>query len=268
MAWADWAVAARPTGDAALAEARRRALQFDFNGALQLFREAERTGADRRAARFGEAVTLLNVQPLRASNIVRATALLDELIENGPADDDYTIAARYFRARIAYRHQSPADPAEAAERFAALYRDFPDRRLGQQAWVKLTIMRLYDPRDDTPRGELIDAMGAEAMRFTDQAARRDLHLALGYAAMDFELPSNVVRQHLEAAWAAGLEGHGGRGNVLVSLGTLAEEQGDVAAARSYYREFLARHQRDGRAHTIAQRLAALGASTEAEENTR
>lgn len=251
-------------GEVALLEARRLSGQFLFNEALEQYRVAEQEGADAGEVRFGRAIALLNLQPQRASNINQAIQLLDAIIAEGAgaagANGDLVVVARYFRARIAHHHQSPVRPAEAAERYAALFRDHPEHRLAQQAMVKMAILRLYDPGDPAPRAALIAEFAALAGHFADAVARRDMHLTLGHAGLFFDLPPELALDHLLAAKSAGVEGHGSRGNLLVAIGELARETGRTEVAAQHYREFLERHRRDNRVYTIRQRLADLEAN--------
>jgi tetratricopeptide (TPR) repeat protein len=252
-------------GEEALRGGRHLVTQFHFNEALDSFRAAERGGADQREARFGQALALLNTQPQTARNIAQATQLLDALIAD-PGDGKLEVAARYFRARIAHHHQSPVNLADAAERYAALYRDHPQNRLGQQAMVKLAILRLYDPAGQTSRAEIVAELGRLASEFPDAVARRDLHLVLGNAVLFFDLPGELALGHLIAAMDAGIQGYTSRGNVLVAMGEIARELGRNELAAQYYREFLKLHRRDNRAFTVSQRLAGLevGATTPGE----
>jgi hypothetical protein len=66
-----------------------------FREALDAFDQA----GPSRAARFGRAMALLNVQPKTQENIEQAATILDALAaEDG--DDEFGIAGAYFRARI------------------------------------------------------------------------------------------------------------------------------------------------------------------------
>lgn len=238
-----------------LAEARRLAAQFLFNDAHAAYRRAEAEPSAAREARFGQALTLLNVQPQTTGNVALAARLLDRLVaETETEESDLAVAARYFRARIDHLHLSPPDVAAAAQRYAALYRAHPDHPLGGQALVKLAILQLYDRDDTRERGAQLEEWAAAAAGLADPVARRDLHLVLGDAAQFFALPPAVALAQLRAGYALGVEELGARASLLVTMAELARASGQSEVAAGYYREFLANFRRDTRVATVRERL--------------
>lgn len=212
------------------------------------------TGMSPRAREFGEAVTLLNLQPRTTSRIERAAALLDGLAAGG--EDAYTVPALYLRARVDQVHLQNPDVPSALRRYDALFAARPEHPLAQLGAGKAAMVRLYTAKDD-PLGEPLTAAEALAPRMTDPVARATLHLMLGNVCIRLGNQPERALGHFEAAAAAGIRSARTRATTLVRIGVLSEEFNRPERAIHAYERFLEEFERDDRAHTLRLRLAAL-----------
>lgn len=229
--------------------------------ALGLFKDANRAFAQApatdREARFGQASTLINLQPKTDANLTRADSLLAAVASENPADS-LGLSARYLRARIAHIHRLSPDPAAAL----ALYRELADSRadhpLAQRALVQIALLELFEP--DVSADELRSRHAALADRdaaLTEPSARRDFNLVLGDAALRLGLPDHVALDHLLRADQAGVARDHTRRDNWLRIAELARRSDRPAIAIAHYERFLAATLRDARRLDVEQRLAAL-----------
>lgn len=204
---------------------------------------------------FAEAVTLLNLQPRSEARIEKATALLDAVIA-GP-EDAVTVPARYLRARVDQLHLSSVDVPSALRRFDELYASNPEHPVAQVGATIAAMVRIYAAKPN-PLGEHYAAAEELAPRLSDPAARAGMHLMLANAAVRLGDKDRArALKHFEAARTGGIYSPMARSAVLASIGGLSEEFGRPDRAILAYEEFLENFERDDRAHTIRERLAAL-----------
>jgi tetratricopeptide (TPR) repeat protein len=228
------------------------------NEARRIFAGVPR-GADpaARAARLGEAVALLNVQPRSERNLERARLLLRSLASG--SIDDIAIAARYHLARIDHVHslRPNLDAAEASYR--ALLADHPGHPLAEQAAPKLALLVVYRSSDpDLVEGRLRE-LEALADRLVDRSAARDTRLLLAQAALRLQgnhaRAVTLLRPVLEQSTIS-------RANRWAEAWLIFAESsaalGHAADAARGYREFLLKLPRDARAAEVTRRFAALG----------
>ncbi len=248
------ALAAEPTPDAA---------PWDQT-ALGLFQDAHRAfaalPASDREARFGEAVTLINLQPKTDGNLDGAAELLTEVAATD-ATDDLGISARYFLARIAQVHRFEPDIPTALVYYRELSTLDSSHPLAQRAVVQLALIDLFVP--DLPPVDLrarYDALQVRGRSLTDPAARRDFHLVMGTVALRFDLGEDLALDHLLAADAAGVVRAGTRRDNFIRIAELARRLHRNELAATYYTRFLEDFPRDIRRLTISERLAAITAA--------
>ena len=254
-------VASGAGGDAdSLAQAWEKAARLLTNDAqVEFERLREKGGAEARAATFGTALMLLNVQPKTEGNIQRAAVLLDEVA--AAREDDLSALAGYYRARIEQTHRLKPEREKAVELFTQLIERYPTHPAAQFAVVKRALIEIYDgsPREEKRRR--MELLAQTASNLTYAPARRDLHMLLADSYARLFQDDEQALKHLLAADQAGIVRSKSRGSVWVRIGELAGRLGRTDVATEYYRRFLATYRRDSRHYTIEQRLKTLGAGT-------
>jgi hypothetical protein len=204
---------------------------------------------------YGEAVSLLDIQPRTAARVDRAVELLDSLAASG-VEDELTVPVLYLRARIEQIHRASPDLPAALRLYDELFEKHPAHPLAQIAAGKAAMIRIYTAEDD-PLGAPLASAEALAPRLSDPTARASLHLMIANACVRLGDQPRRSLDHLEAALAAGIHNTKSRGNVLVRIGVLSDEFGRPERAIAAFEEFLREFARDDRAHTLRRRLAGL-----------
>lgn len=229
--------------------------------AFGLFKDAhilfsEQPDADRES-RFGEAVTLINLQPKTESNLDRAAAIFTEIAAASPPDE-LGVNARYFLARIEQIHRVKPDTSTAL----ALYRELAaldsDHPLAQRAVVQLALLELFEPGQ--PASEVrarFERLAARGVTLTDPSAIRDFNLVLGDAALRFDLGDTLALDHLLAADRAGIARAITQRDTWLRIAELARRTRRDDVAATYYQRFLENFPRDTRQLMLKERLAEL-----------
>jgi hypothetical protein len=212
--------------------------------------------ADARTILFGQAVTLINVQPKTNGNIAQAKKLFAEIIAGHPTDD-LTIASRFLLARTAQLHQLPTNDAEAIELYTDLIARHPQHYFGQMAYAKRAALLAYQLSAATTLESRYQTIQQEAPLVTAPDARRDHQLLLANLAIVLKKPPTVILAHLTQAEATGMVRDRALADLYVRLGEFARlaEQREVAI--HYYNAFLNNYIRDARRLLVKERLAAL-----------
>ncbi|MDF3056327.1 MAG: hypothetical protein K0R17_542 [Rariglobus sp.] len=237
--------------------------------ALGLFKDAhasfaQQAAAADREARFGEAVTLINLQPKTDTNLDRAASLLTAIAATD-ATDELGVSSRYYLARIAQIHRASPDNAAALRIYRELAGLSSPHALAQRAVVHVALLELFDPR--LAPAEIrpgFDRLAARGATLTDPSALRDFHLVMGDAALRFNLGETIALDHLLAADRAGIVRATTQRDTWVRIAELARRTGRNDVAITYYRHFLDKFLRDSRRLMITERLAALTATQPAE----
>ena len=210
-------------------------------------------------ARVGEAIALLNLQPVTASNRADARAICTAVAAGAP-EDPWTAQARFFLGRIAEIHTVPTDFAGAMAHYRWLMDRQPGSELGQIAFVKYATLQLTEPGTDD--GELrrrYETLGAMEPQLTESSARRDFHLVLADACLYRGLGPEAALRHSLAAEAAGVQQPIRTATLLVRIAELSRTLGLKAQARRYYQRFLDEvGTSDLREKLVRERLVALG----------
>jgi len=247
-----------PRSDAWLSawQAGSRLLVNDANRAFAAAGDSP-AGATRES-RFGEAVTLLNVQPKTGSNIERAHGLLRALVEEN-AGDDHGIMAAYYLGRIEQVHRATPDLPRALGHYEALMRAHPGHLFAQMAAVKACMLRLYALASDEPPARRLDQAETLQPFFTQPEARRDYHLVMADACARLGASAEREIAHLLAAEQAGPQDRTGRADLAVRVAELSRGLGQKDRAIEYYRKFLNEYSREVRVYLVQQRLKELEA---------
>lgn len=254
LAWT-LTVAAAPA-DMTPADAWRELAAGNVREARALFLQARtRHPAALRETQMGEAVALLNVQPVTARNRDAARQLCAEVAAASPADA-WNVYARYLLGRIAEVHSNPSDLPGAAAHYEWVFTHHPDSEWGQLALVKFAIVQLQAPvaADETAR-RYHQLVGLEP-RLVEPSARRDFHLVLAAACFQHPFGRDAALRHLLAAEAAGVKQPIRAATVLIQIAELSRELGHLPQARAYYERFLSEAgEGDTRALLVKERLA-------------
>lgn len=228
------------------------------DASFSLFRDAQRrfSAAQGPEARFGEALTLLQLQPKTDANIEHAAQLLAEVVRTTP-NTEPGIAALYYLGRLEHAHRSPRNLPAATTHYRALIAARPDHPLAEQAIIKLGVIELY--ADLTPAERLAHyaALDRQAKTLKTSTAQRDIHILLAEAALRFALGSDLALEHYLAADRAGIVRATVVADIWVRIGELARETGRNDVARTYYSKFLDTFERDVRRRIVTEHLEAL-----------
>lgn len=215
-----------------------------------------------RAARLGEALALLNLNPKTAGNVDAARELVTALAAGDP-DDRWTVHAKWQLGRIAELHANPADTAEACRHYQRVFTDHPDTELADTARVRFVLLQLYEPvgRDEIARR--LATFESFAAHVKTPPARRDFHLVMADACFFHALDPATALRHTIAAHELGIEQPARELTLIVRIAELSRELGQREQAIAYYRRYLAAAQLDNRAQLIRERLATLEAHSAA-----
>lgn len=211
---------------------------------------------DRRQLRFGEAATLINVQPKTAANLDNAVAVFQDLAEEDP-NDDIAVYSRYLIGRVAQIHRLDADLELAANTYRELLRDHPQNKFAQRAVPKLAVIELFDPLrspDDQTGALEIEAFAAN---LTDPLAIRDTALMLADYYTMIAPNDTKALENLLIANEQGIQRYKFRATVLVRIAELSRRTGNPDQAVDYYQMFLDEFQRDQRRTLIEERIEEL-----------
>ncbi len=231
------------------------------DAALGLFADAHAAFARHknpdRETRFGEAVTLINLQPKTDANLDRAASLLNEIIATDSTDLP-GIGARYYLARIAQIHRASPDPSTAVRLYRELAGLSSPHPLAQRAVVQLALLEIFasgiDSAEVRTRFDHLSELGAG---LSDPSVVRDFHLVMGDAALRFKLGDATALDHLLAAERAGIVRATTQRDTWVRIAELGRRTGRNDVAIAYYRRFLENFLRDSRRRMISERLASI-----------
>jgi hypothetical protein len=193
--------------------------------------------------RFGEAVTLLNVQPKTSANIERAAQLLTALRSEQPTED-LGLAAAYLLARIEQIHRLQPDRTRALALYDELAAAHPDHPYGQRALLKALLLRLYEVTEPEEKHRRLRAADALAAQLTEPHLRSEYHQLMATAGVRFGMPAEWRLPHLLAADELGIVRLADRRNNLLAIAEAARAVGQRELALTYYQRFIGEALRD------------------------
>lgn len=240
------------------ANAWHDAATFLFNDANKAFRAAGPEATERERA-LGAAISLLNVQPRTTGNLVQARKELERL-SSKESNDEVAIFAQYFLARLHAHYESPgASPAEAKRLYRELLTNHAGNPIAEYAASALVLMELYENIQPAERATRFATLEELAPGLKTSSGRRDFHLTMGYAYIDFQTEHSNTKamEHLIAADAEGITRWQAESEAWIAIGELAKAEGRTDTAATYYGKFLAKYKRDNRHYSIQKRLEAL-----------
>lgn len=213
---------------------------------------------DPREWRFGQAITLLNLQPRTDANVTRAETTLRELADAGE-DDEICILSRYYLGRIAQVHRMKPNPDEALSIYQALLDDHPEHLFAQYGAVKWSITYLGTASTPELRLKRLVEIERQADRLTLPGPAKDLHLFIADACMRYNAGDERALEHLVAASNLGIRKRNLRGDTWVRIGELARRLGRNELALESYGRFVEVFPRDLRTYTIVRTMAEMEA---------
>lgn len=233
--------------------------ELGYMRANQAYRAAAnsvaRDEAGERELRLAKGLALMNFQPRTDETIRRALGEFEALIASGP-EDEATITARYFQARIWQMHAEPADPRRARALYVALAVRHPDHPLAQYAWVKVGTMDLYLERKPDA-AERIRQVEGYLPKLTDPAVRRSLRHVLGQACQVLVDDPARALEHYEAALADGLSKDNLVADVMLRAAECARRVGRTETARRYLAGYVERYPRSHATQLAKEILGSL-----------
>ncbi len=219
---------------------------------------AAREAEDSREVRFGEAITLLGVNPKTESNVERAAGILDSLARQ-ETPDRFTIPALYYRARIEQIHAFEPDLASATDLYEAVRQRDPAHPLAELALVKLAIIRLAAEPDDAIVKQRAAEFQNQVAGLRYLPARRDLSLLLSRIDETRLNDKSSALDNLLEAQRSGITRDVTRASTLVRTAELARAVGRLDLARDSYQRFLKEFPRETRVRLVKDRLKELNA---------
>lgn len=207
-------------------------------------------GIDERERSFGEAVSLLNVQPRTSDNIRQSERLLTELASG---TDRLAALAAFFLGRIQADYAEPRNLEKARQFYsAALARQSRDPVVETAAGriVGLTVPDHLQPSDLLPALQQLEPL---ADQLVTPEGKRTFHEAMGQAYLSAEDIESGLR-HLLAADQEGFTRRQTQAGTWVAIAEAARLLGKNDIAADYYRKFLEKFRRDGRSYLVALRL--------------
>lgn len=236
----------------ALAPALRLGAQGRFADAVAAL-PADATGEE---ADFARAMLLLNRQPRIDADMAAVVSRLNALGKSG-ATAEFRARCLYFAAR-AEALRLRAEPVMAsAPGYERLRREYPDEPYGQRALVHLLLLAFYT---DEPRENILahcEAIEGQAEGLTDVRVRSHFHQVAARGYLHLGGAEAKALGHLLQASALGVSRRDTLGDLHVSIGQLAAEQGRAALAREHYGAFLRDFPNDPRAYTVKACLSAV-----------
>jgi len=219
-------------------------------------RERTNQPAAIRETKIGEAIALLSLQPVTATNRDAARRLFTDVATSTP-EDTWTLQAHYFLGRIAELHTTPTDLAGAAAHYEWLVTHHPASEWGQLALVKYAVVQLQEPVAPDETHRRYQRLVTLESKLAETSARRDFHLVLGAACLQHDLGLEQALRHFLVAEAAGVRQPIRAATVLIQIAELSRQLGRMSQARTYYERFLATAgDGDTRSRLVRERLAA------------
>ena len=206
--------------------------------------------------KFGLALNLINKQPKTQANLERARGLFSE-VYSSEGMDGLGVAARYYVGRIWEVHQLDADLAEAERIYGEIIAAHPHHFYAQLAATRYALIRFYTVASREERMERFEELEPLAENLVRPGIRSQFHNLMGDLATRYELPLEKALYHYREAVAAGIQNFRIRRDVLVSVGEIARELGEVSIAVEFFERFLREFPRDKRNILIRERLTLL-----------
>lgn len=180
----NWPFSGRSAEEKSLSEIWHMVSISRFNEANRLFAATARAEhldeLAREEARYGEAVTFLEVQPKTSGNIEQAIRILEDLAENAHSSE-IAASSLYYLARILEMHAAERDPLAAAEIYRRLLETHRGHPLAEHGAVNLAQIQLWVVAEGRPDAEQVRALEGLLDQVDRPSSRATLHMVLGDA---------------------------------------------------------------------------------------
>ncbi len=206
--------------------------------------------------KFGLALNLINKQPKTQANLERARGLFSE-VYSSEGMEGLGVTARYYVGRIREVHQFDSDLVEAERIYGEILAANPRHFYAQLAATRYALIRFYTVASREEQMERFEELEPLAENLVRPGIRSQFHNLMGDLATRYELPLEKALYHYREAVSAGIQNFRIRRDVLVSVGEIAKELGEVSIAVDFFERFLREFPRDKRNILIRERLAVL-----------
>lgn len=219
-----------------------------FKDALESFVPADEASGSWND--FGRAMALMNANPVTATRVREAEAVLSRLSAEQP-NTELSVAALYMLGRIAEWHVDPPQYDRAIALYTEVIESSPGSVLSGEALINRAILSFFRPDQDLGDPEsLYRDLLATAGLIGDRDQERRLELLLAEACRFHDLGVDRVLFHLKAALATDSGDRMGRARLRFQIAGTALEAGDRELAADQYRAFLAEFPRDDRTFMV------------------
>ncbi len=233
--------------------------RFLYHEAVEEFGDLLASGSGRTSdLKFGLALNLINKQPKTQANLARAERLFSE-VYSAEGMEGLGIASKYYSGRIKEVHQRQAELAEAEKIYAQIIAANPRHFFAQLAATRYVLIRFYTVESLEERRHRFLELEPLAENLIRPSIRSHFHSLMGDLAARYDVPLEKSLYHYRESVAAGIQNFRIRRDVLVSIGEIARELGNVPLAVEFYERFLREFPRDRRRILIQERLVALKA---------
>jgi len=228
---------------------------FQFNEARDAFVIA--TG-DEAMRKFGEAATLLNVQPRTGGNIQRARRLFEEVARDTPPGSKLSRLSRFYIARVKEFYLAPQDIEGATADYLSLLQEKTADPLIEQGASRLVVIAAFSGGTPADRLQKLAALEKLDSLLETPAGRREFHTSMAYALLDNGGDKSRAVDHFLAADREGFTSKATAVSAWLVAATTAAEIGRNIDARYFFEKMLATYPQDPRNFTVRSLLGRLG----------
>jgi tetratricopeptide (TPR) repeat protein len=204
--------------------------------------------------KFGEALTLMNLQPRTEANLLRAVDLFNEVSAASPPGTPLNGLARLFRARVQEFYLAPPDPEAARAEYLALVRESSGDPVLEMAGMRLVLLEAFADAPEQDNLARLEELEPLAPLLRSPAGRREFHTAMAFAILDNQGDKNRAMHHFLAADREGLTRKASALRIYLVAGDTAVQVGRPRDAVYFYRKLIETYPRDHRVFVVKERL--------------
>jgi tetratricopeptide (TPR) repeat protein len=207
--------------------------------------------------KFGEALTLMNLQPRTEANLLRAVELFGEVSNESSPGAPLNGLARLMRARLEEFYLDQPDPEAAKATYLALVRESSGDPVVEMAGARLVIMEAFADAPEKDNLARLEELEELVPFLRSPAGRREFHTAMAFALLDNNGDKGRALDHFLAADREGLTRKASALRLYLVAGDTAAACGRTEDAVYFYRKLIATYPRDSRAFLVKERLRKL-----------